>query len=152
MIRFAKLLLASTLALTGGIGLANAADPVAFASEAPAATPSLCGNSAVLDRIASRFSYQVRHVPHLAQVAITDFRNVGETRYTPKIAGKKPIDRLYCHARADMNDGKSRDVWYVVEHPMGFAGFGRNVEFCVAGFDRWNVYDGRCRVLRPALW
>lgn len=152
MIRFARLLLASTLALTGGIGLANAADPVTIASKIPAATPGLCGDNAVLSRIASRFSYQVRHVPHLAQVAITDFRNIGETRYEPKIADQKPIDRLYCHARADMNDGKSRDVWYVVEHPMGFAGFGKNVEFCVAGFDRWNVYDGRCRVLRPALW
>lgn len=152
MIRFARLLLASTLALAGGTGIAMAADPVTIASAPPATAPGLCGNSAVLSRITSRFSYQVRHVPHLAQVAITDFRNIGETRYEPKIAGQKPVDRLYCHARADMNDGKSRDVWYVVEQPMGFAGFGGNVEFCVAGFDRWNVYDGRCRVLRPALW
>jgi hypothetical protein len=31
---------------------------------------------------------------------------------------------------------------------MGFAGMGDNVEFCVSGFDRWYVYNGRCRVLR----
>ena len=31
---------------------------------------------------------------------------------------------------------------------MGFASIGDNVEFCVAGFDRWMVYNGRCRVLR----
>lgn len=148
MIRIARLLLASTLAFTGGIGIAGAADPLATAFQ----TPGLCGNDAVLKRIASRFSYQVQHVPHLAQVAITDFRNISETRYEPQIASQKPIERLYCQAQADMNDGRSHSVWYVVEQPMGFAGIGGNVEFCVAGFDRWNVYDGRCRVLRPALW
>jgi hypothetical protein len=42
----------------------------------------------------------------------------------------------------------SRDIWYLIEIPMGFAGVGSNVEFCVAGFDRWNVYGGGCRVLR----
>ena len=31
---------------------------------------------------------------------------------------------------------------------MGFVGIGDNVEFCVSGFDRWMVYNGRCRVLR----
>ena len=28
-----------------------------------------------------------------------------------------------------------------------FASIGDNVEFCVSGFDRWMVYNGRCRVL-----
>lgn len=148
MIRLARLLLATTLAVGGGLGLAQAADPLMAYSE----TPGICGNEAVLKRIASRFSYQVQHVPHLPQVAIADFRNISQTRYEPKIAGQKPIERHYCQAQAAMNDGRSHDVWYVVEEPMGFAGLGSNVEFCVAGFDRWKVYDGRCRVLRPALW
>lgn len=148
MIRLARLLLAATLAFSGGLGIAQAADPLMAYSE----TPGICGNKAVLNRIASRFSYQVQHVPHLPQVAIDDFRNITQTRYVPKITDHKPIERLYCQAQAAMNDGRSHDIWYVVEQPMGFAGFGSNVEFCVAGFDRWKVYDGRCRVLRPALW
>ena len=35
-----------------------------------------------------------------------------------------------------------------IEEGMGFASIGDNVEFCVSGFDRWMVYNGRCRVLR----
>lgn len=148
MIRLARLLLASMLALAGSIGMAKAADPIAVAIE----TPGICGHDAVLNRISSRFRYQVHHVPHLANVAIADFHSIGESRYEPKIADQNPIERRYCHATADLSDGRSRDVWYVIERPMGFAGIGSNVEFCVSGFDRWNVYDGRCRVLRPALW
>jgi hypothetical protein len=36
----------------------------------------------------------------------------------------------------------------MVEEGQGFAGVGKNVEFCVDGFDRWAVYDAKCRVLR----
>ncbi|WP_367944396.1 hypothetical protein [Aquamicrobium sp.] len=148
MVRFARLLLVMALALTGGTVAARAADPVAVAID----TPGICGNQAVLNRITSRFRHQVHHVPNLPNVAIADFHRIRESLHQPKIAGERPIDRRYCHAKADMTDGRSRDVWYVIERPMGFAGLGSNVEFCVSGFDRWNVYDGRCRVLRPALW
>ena len=148
MTRFAGLLLASMLALGGSVVAAVAADPVAVSID----EPGICGNQKVLGRIASRFSHQVRHVPHLPQVEIADFERIRESRHLPKIAGERPIDRRYCQARAWLSDGRSRDVWYLIEKPMGFAGIGSNVEFCVSGFDRWNVYNGRCRVLRPALW
>jgi hypothetical protein len=148
MARFARLLLVAALALAGGMVAARAADPVYVAVD----TPGICANQAVLDRITSRFHHQVHHVPHLARVAITDFHRIRESRHQPQIAGERPIDRRYCHAKAELSSGVSRDVWYVIERPMGFAGLGSNVEFCVSGFDRWNVYDGRCRVLRPALW
>ncbi len=148
MTRLARLLLASMLALAGGGVAAQAADPVAVAIDAP----GICGNDAVLNRIASRFRHQVNNVPNLPNVGIADFRRIGETRYQPQIAGERPIERRYCHAKADLTNGRTHDVWYVIERPMGFAGLGSNVEFCLAGFDRWKVYDGRCRVLRPALW
>ena len=148
MIRFASLLLAAAMALAGATLTARAADPIAVAID----TPGICANASVLGTIAGRFRHQVSHVPHLPNVAISDFRRISETRYKPQIHDERPIDRRYCHAKADLSDGHSRDVWYVIERPAGFAGIGSNVEFCVSGFDRWNVYDGRCRVLRPALW
>lgn len=148
MARFARLLFAVALALAGGMAAARAADPVAVAID----SPGICANQAVLGRISSRFHHQVHHVPHLARVAITDFHRIRESRHQPRVAGERPIDRRYCHAKAELSSGVSRDVWYVIERPMSFAGIGSNVEFCVSGFDRWNVYDGRCRVLRPALW
>ena len=47
-----------------------------------------------------------------------------------------------------LSDGDARDIWYLIEEGQGYASIGDNVEFCVSGFDRWYVYNGRCRVLR----
>ena len=59
-----------------------------------------------------------------------------------------PIGRRYCGATVALSDGHDRDIWYLIEEGQGFASIGDNVEFCVSGFDRWMVYNGRCRVLR----
>ena len=143
MIRFACLLLASMLAIAGSASGAYAADPVAVRF----GDTGVCGSDKVLNRITERFGYQVRHVPHLPQVAIADFYRVQEVRHLPR-RPDWPIDRLYCQAKATLSDGRSSDVYYLIEWPMGFVGIGGNVEFCVSGFDRWNVYGGRCRSLR----
>jgi AcrR family transcriptional regulator len=60
----------------------------------------------------------------------------------------RPIERRYCHATARLTDGQDRQIWYLIEYGRGFVGIGDNVEFCVQGFDRWNVYNAACRVLR----
>lgn len=109
--------------------------------------PDACGDSRVLDRIASRFDYQVRHVPNLPLVGIQQFYRLGAVRYLPAHENR-PIERRYCRGLVELSDGKSRDIFYLIENPMGFAGLGSNVEFCVPGFDRWYVYGGACRVLR----
>lgn len=146
MRRTLKALLVAALAATGSVAgtAASAADLVVgvYASD-----PGACADGRVLNRISSRFRHQVRNVPNLPDVAIVDFFGIGETRYLPK-REKWPVERRYCHATAALSDGQSRDVWYLIEHPMGFVGLGSNVEFCVAGFDRWRVYSGNCRVLR----
>jgi capsid protein len=106
-----------------------------------------CADQRFLNKISHRFRYQVRHVPNLPNVSILEFRDVHERRYE---GGSRdwPIPRLYCGATVVLSDGDIRDMWYLVEYGMGFAGLGNNVEFCVSGFDRWYVYNGRCRVLR----
>lgn len=106
-----------------------------------------CDDQAVLSRIASKFRYQVRNVPHLPDVEISDFRRIHQHRYLP-YAENSPIARRYCSAKVELSDGRRRDMWYLIEDRMGFAGVGDGVEFCVSGFDRWYVYNGRCRVLR----
>ena len=112
-----------------------------------ASEPGACADARVLGRISERFRYQVRNVPHLPDVEIVEFSRIGQTRYLAA-SERWPIERRYCHARAALSDGHARHVWYLIENPMGFAGVGSNVEFCVAGFDRWHVYNGNCRVLR----
>jgi hypothetical protein len=142
MTRFASLILASMLALAGGAMPTLAADPVAVR----AYDPGVCGDGKVLGRINQRFRHQVRNVPHLPQVDIADVYSIRETRHLPRHANN-PIERLYCQATVALSNGQSHNMWYLIEWPLGFAGIGANVEFCVAGFDRWHVYGGRCRSL-----
>ncbi|MEO3387681.1 hypothetical protein [Mesorhizobium sp. CAU 1741] len=143
MIRFVCLLLASMLTFASGASNALAADPVAVRL----GDTGVCASDKVLNRITKRFDYQVRNVPHLPQVAIDGFHRIHEVRHLPR-RPDWPIDRLYCQAKAALSDGRSRDIYYLIEWPMGFAGIGGNVEFCVSGFDSWHVYGGRCRSLR----
>jgi capsid protein len=109
--------------------------------------PGVCADTRVLDRIVKRFRHQVTHVPNLPQVGIHEFQAIRENRHLPALPDR-PVDRRYCHANVVLTDGYRRDLWYLIEERMGFAGIGANVEFCLAEFDRWNVYGGGCRVLR----
>jgi hypothetical protein len=138
--------------LAGAVALgALAAAPAAFAADMVegvyASDPGACSHPRVLARISSRFDHQVRHVPNLPDVRIDGFHRIGQTRYLPAHESR-PVDRRYCNARVALSDGRHRTVWYLIEHPWGYAGVGSSVEFCVSGFDRWYVYNGGCRVLR----
>lgn len=135
--------IAASLAATLAPMTAQAADPLG----SYAVNDDVCANSAVRSTIQHRFRYQVTHVPQLADVDIVDFYGASQTRYHPATQNS-PIARRYCRATARLSDGRDRTVWYLIEYGQGFAGIGDNVEFCVSGFDRWNVYDSNCRVLR----
>jgi hypothetical protein len=148
MTRFATLALAALIAAGATAipgGKARAADLSGTYAEEE---PGICGQAWVLRSITSRFRHQVTHVPHLPKVAITNFYRIHQHRYLPAYDDEWPIPRLYCGATVVLSDGDSRDIWYLIEGGQGYAGIGDNVEFCVAGFDRWMVYNGRCRVLR----
>ena len=139
-----SLLVAALVALGSLYVPAGAADMIMVRID----EPGICAHQAVLGKITSRFRHQVTHVPHLPQVGIDDFYHVSESLYLPQ-REDRPVERRYCHAKAALSDGRSRDIYYLIERPMGFAGVGSNVEFCVSGFDRWNVYGARCRSVRP---
>lgn len=145
MSRIAKFTLAAAMAVGSVLTpvVAPAADLLIYQEQ----DSGVCADQRFLARIVDRFNYQVRHVPNLPNVAITDFRRIRANRYEP-VGERHPIARQYCKADAILSDGHTRDIWYLIEGRMGFAGIGDNVEFCVAGFDRWMVYNGRCRVLR----
>lgn len=144
MRRAAGIILAATAAISSASLPAAAADIIVQVS---IDQPNVCANDKVLSRISHRFDYQVRNVPNLPQVGIADFYRISETRHLER-RPDRPIERRYCKATAALSNGAERTIWYLIERPMGFAGFGSNVEFCVSGFDRWHVYGGRCR----ALW
>jgi capsid protein len=150
MTRFAQSALAALIALCTPLGTslavtqaARAADLAVYSDE----DSGVCGEAWVLNKITSRFSYQVHHVPNLPDVEITDFQRIHQHRYFPA-NDTWPIGRRYCGATVSLSDGGARTIWYLIEEGQGFASIGDNVEFCVSGFDRWMVYNGRCRVLR----
>ena len=122
------------------------ADIIVHGSQ-PLQADTPCADARVLKRISQRFDHQVRNVPGLPPVAILSFHEIRQHRFLPAHEDS-PIARLYCNATVALSDGHSRKAWYRVEDGQGFAGIGDNVEFCVAGFDRWNVYDSGCRILR----
>lgn len=145
--RFSRFGAALAAALTLAAGAASPGFAADMVRGVYPSDPGVCANERVLGTISSKFDHQVRNVPNLPRVAIAQFQGVRETRFQPMLPDS-PIERRYCQANVYLSDGHMRDVWYLIEHPMGFAGIGSNVEFCVAGFDRWNVYGGHCRVLR----
>ena len=141
-----RMLLAMAVLLIPGAA-ANAADLIAPGPYV-AQPDSWCARENYLRSIERRFDIQAREVHHRPELAISAIYDIRENRYEPTNY-EYGVDRLYCKATASMSDGHSRTLWYLVEFDRGFAGFfGDNVEFCVSGLDRWNVYDAHCRVLR----
>jgi hypothetical protein len=47
-----------------------------------------------------------------------------------------------------MNDGRKRQIWWLIEGGQGFAGLGDNLEFCIAGLDPLKVHGAWCRSVR----
>jgi hypothetical protein len=105
-----------------------------------------CDNDRILKSIANRFHEQSIQVNH-TKLSIAEFSKIHEHRSYEK-SEFNPVARRYCGATATLSDGRNRTVWYLIESGAGLAGWGNGVEFCVSGFDRWNVYNASCRVLR----
>lgn len=58
--------------------------------------------------------------------------------------------RRYCEGTALLETGKHTTAYYFLEEDSGFVGLSWSVYVCLEGYDEWRVYDGRCRVARPA--
>ncbi|RST85882.1 hypothetical protein EJC49_13180 [Aquibium carbonis] len=144
MSRLASLALSVSLGLGAILGVSGQSAAADYGS-AVAYDAGICSESWVLGRISRNFRHQVRNVPGLPQVDIVDYYGLRLTRHHPQ-RELWPVARTYCEGTVRLSDGHDRSIWYFIEGGMGFAGVGHNVEACVSGFDRWNVYNGRCRV------
>jgi hypothetical protein len=137
-------LLASVVALPLLLGPVLPAQAGWFKSDREALS---CDDPHILKRISSKFRHQAREVHHEPELSINAYDRVHEHRYQEERVGR-PTARRYCMATATLSDGRERSVWYLIERGVGFASVGDNVEFCVSGFDKWNVYNNSCRILR----
>lgn len=137
----------SALAAGFAVSLTAAMQPSVAADFIYGAEDPICAHESVRGAIQRGFRHQVTHVPKLPNVGIIDLLGARLTRHEPATPDS-PIERRYCHATARLTDGADRPIWFLIEYGQGFASIGDNVEFCVSGFDRWNVYNSDCRVLR----
>lgn len=120
---------------------------LAFAMPAHASDAArACDDANILNVISNRFQNQSSAV-NGAGLRIDAFARVHEHRYDEKTE-LKHFARRACGATATLSNGLTREVWYLIESDAGLVGLGNTVEFCVSGFDRWNVYNASCRVLR----
>lgn len=136
----------SLLALAALLVLATAAD-AADADLPPLPVASICDDPRVLHHIAERFAW-AEHNTWRTGLEVTDFDQV-DFQAGPAAEPIGLVDRAYCRARAYISDGTTEPVYYVIAHPLGFAGFGSGVEFCLPHYDRWHVYGAACRSLKP---
>lgn len=126
----------ATLALGGAL----------LSSGAAYAGTSDCADGSVLSFIDQRFDYKASRYLQ-ANLDILGFDRVSNTHVDYRDE-THPIERVYCHAKVDMNDGRRRDLWYMIESGMGYAGLGERVRFCISGLDPWYVDGRQCRSVR----
>jgi len=75
----------------------------------------------------------------------TPVREVNRTVFNPS-----PLARRYCVASVALDNGEHATAHYFIEEDTGAVAISWSVYVCIRGYDRWRVYDGRCRVARPA--
>lgn len=112
----------------------------------PAERLPLCDDPDVHRIIAARFAYADREY-YRGIASIDAFDHISETAL---IADRpSPLARRYCRARVHMSDERTRTMFYMIEEDASFVSWSWGVEFCIRGLDRWRVYDGKCRTVRP---
>ncbi len=104
-----------------------------------------CGDIKVLGKIVERFNWAEEKTWQRG-FYLEDIERVRER--LEQSTRVSQIPRRYCRAHARLTNGKHPTLYYLIEGGQGFAGNHFNVEFCLGGYDRWNEYDGSCRVLR----
>ena len=128
----------------------------------------MCDDPLVLARIQRRVPPEMRNMLH-RHLAVESFEHPRQTGYVPAdyletaevvhhpklgrlvkkdVVGKRQLSQRYCQVRARFSDHHTRTVYYVTETPMGFAGVGHNMTYCVAGLDPWYVHGHNCGALR----
>jgi hypothetical protein len=104
-----------------------------------------CMDAGAINRIIDRFAWAERTQWHRGFVieTISNPRPSGHPFAEPGL-----VHRDYCIADSVMTNGSLHSIFYTIERGLGFAGVGRNVDFCVLGLDPWHVHDGNCRTVR----
>lgn len=105
-----------------------------------------CDAGRVIHRIIEKAAHADARQWHTG-IVVDDVDRARQTRHIGSTGGGLR-ERRWCEARAHMSDGRTRQVFYLIEGYAGFAGIRYGVESCIAGRDFWNVYGSNCRSIR----
>jgi len=125
-----------------------------FASKTPPPIDKrvpLCDDAGVRKEVTARIAdaipayydgLEVRAIDHVEQSQVT-------------VDDPSTLARRYCTARLALSAEPKQPpieqfAYYMVEERAGFVGVSWSVEVCLPGRDKWRVYDGACRTVRPA--
>ncbi len=127
---------------------AQAANPLEknFYLSGPRYDGDLAFCEAALGKVSSAFADKESTFWNSA-LQIVGYDQVHETAFRPWQS--ENIPRRYCTARAMLNDGKPRTVYYSIIEDGGLASFTDGIEFCVVGLDRNWAFNPACKAARP---
>ncbi|ORE94400.1 hypothetical protein ATO13_10011 [Stappia sp. 22II-S9-Z10] len=95
---------------------------------------------------ALRFTNRAEPVYRAPRVkSLTPLGELYQPLYNPSL-----LVRRYCEGTVALDNGDVAHAYYFLEEDSGFVGISWSVYVCIDGYDKWRVYDGRCRVARPA--
>jgi hypothetical protein len=137
--------ISAAFVLTLASSLAAAADaPSPMLVSAPT-DAAACAGAGALARIKQGFAWAERNTWHRGFIieSIGNPRPSGHAYTEPGL-----VKRDYCVADSVMTNGRGHQVYYAIEHGLGFVGLGSDIDFCVPGLDPWHVHDGDCRTVR----
>jgi hypothetical protein len=133
---------------------AAAADLVVTPAPYPVAQPHFalffhampaCTEPSVLSEISRKFAVYDANIIH-SGLAITAIGGIRETRSSD---GPSLVDRRYCTATAQLSNGRTSEVVFLIEGPMlGKYSLGYSIDSCLPAFDPYRVYDANCRSIR----
>jgi hypothetical protein len=138
------------LALAIGLACATVPAQKAGAWELPR-SEDLCSTGWVLSSLKAKVDGKFRKY-NGTKLFLVDIMNPTQ-RYERKRDETHLVGRKFCHAMVRMNDGYTRDMWYLLETPGGFAGMPKlaGLEFCIAGLDPWRTYGKDCSTIRNSI-
>ncbi|MDD9910624.1 MAG: hypothetical protein OXR62_13160 [Ahrensia sp.] len=120
-----------------------------------------CHDAKVLKQVIKRFNWaedetwkrgfhltEIRRARERTVLGESDFaeRHVTDDYFDTPMS-ERLIPRRYCRGHAILTNGKHPTLFYLIEGGQGLAGTSYNVEFCLAGYDRWREFDGSCRAI-----
>ncbi len=79
-----------------------------------------------------------------------EIKNIEDIRETGfLIRQPSPVGKRYCNGIATLTDDTRHRIYYALVQYDGFLGLSWGVSACLDGLDKYRVYDGECRTVRP---